>query len=130
MCSNKIRTAVEKKLNRSGFRLSAKACCAPLSANRENASIASGFKASKRSCRVCPDSITQANGDAIRLLDLHEEILGSREIDLAGVRLDVEQLDDAVDDQHRIALGAQPETAGRQVEVEAYRFGEVAVAVG
>ena len=83
-----------------------------------------------RSSGASRHDLPQANGDAIRLLDLHEEILGSREIDLAGVRLDVEQLDDAVEDQHRIALGAQPETAGRQVEVEAYRFGEVAVAVG
>ena len=53
-----------------------------------------------------------------------------REIDLAGLRLDVEHLDDAVDDEHRIALRAQAQAPGRQVEVEADRLGEVAVAVG
>ena len=37
---------------------------------------------------------------ALALLHLREEIEGAREIDLAGVRLDVEQLDDAVGDQH------------------------------
>src|SRR5579883_677469 len=62
--------------------------------------------------------------------DLRQDMLGAGEIDLAGRLFDVELLDDAVLDQHRIALGAQAEAAGGGVESEPRGLGEFAVAVG
>src|SRR5204863_2499432 len=51
-------------------------------------------------------------------------------LDLAGCRLEIELLDYAVLDQHRIALGADAESIAGSVELHADRLGEFGVAVG
>src|ERR1700675_4225879 len=66
--------------------------------------------------------------DKIKLQILQHR-LGVGDLELAG-SLDVERLDDAVIDQHRIALRALAEPVAGGVELEIDRAGEVAAAVG
>src|SRR5437870_3498447 len=55
--------------------------------------------------------------------------VGVADLELAGL-LDVDGLDDAVVDEHRIALGAHAHAACGQVHVEPERLGEDGAAVG
>src|SRR5579872_1240898 len=68
--------------------------------------------------------------DKHRASNLRQQMLRAGKIDLAGRFFDIELFHHPVFDQHRIALGAYAETAPRGVELEAGRFGEIAVAVG
>src|SRR3954451_506432 len=63
-------------------------------------------------------------GSALQLTCLLDQRLGVAHLELAR-RLDVERPDDAVLNQHRVALRADAHAAGRQVERQPRRFGEV-----
>src|ERR1700704_2981764 len=65
----------------------------------------------------------------LQLLGLLDQRLGVADLELAR-RLDVERLDDAVLDQHRVALRADAHAPRGQVERQARRLGEVGAAVG
>src|SRR4029078_9291877 len=73
--------------------------------------------------------IPSNGGSAFQLARLLHERLGVADLELAR-RLDVERLDDAVLDEHRIALRANAHAARRQGEGQAGRLGEVGAAVG
>src|SRR5665213_3170678 len=62
--------------------------------------------------------------------ELPEQRVAAGNLDLAGGRLEVELLDRAVLDQHRVALGADAEAVAGGVELHADRLGEFVVAVG
>src|SRR5207302_6993196 len=64
------------------------------------------------------------------LLQLSQQDIAAGDLDLAGRRLEIELLDYAVLDQHRIALGADAEPVAGSVELHADRLGEFGVAVG
>src|SRR5688500_10593770 len=66
---------------------------------------------------LCPDS------------ELPEPALGAADLEIAR-RLDVELLDHAVVDDHRVALGALAHAVARAVHRQPEGFGELAVAVG
>src|SRR5271166_122859 len=66
---------------------------------------------------------------AIRLLDLPQNVLGARQVRLAGLGLDIELLHDAVLDQHRIAFRAHAEAGDGKIDVEPDRLGEGRVPV-
>ena len=66
----------------------------------------------------------------LRLLNLREQRVAAGNVALAGRVLDVERLDRAVVDQHRVALRARAEPVAGAVEVHADALGEFAVAVG
>src|SRR6476660_7400769 len=61
---------------------------------------------------------------------LPQKRVAAGNLDLAGRRLEVELLDHAVLDQHRIALGADAEPVAGGVELHADRLGEIGVTVG
>src|SRR4051794_29267018 len=58
-------------------------------------------------------------------LQLPEQRIAAGHFDLARHRLEVQLLDHAVLDQHRIALGADAETVAGGIELHANRLGEV-----
>src|SRR5690349_263697 len=64
----------------------------------------------------------------IRASERLQHRLGAGDIELARL-LDMQCLDDAVVDQHRVALGADPHPFLDAVELEPHRAGEVAAAV-
>src|SRR5450432_2478215 len=64
----------------------------------------------------------RGNASALQLLRLRHQRLGVADLELAG-GLDVERLDDAVLDQHRVALRAHAHAARRQVERQPGRLG-------
>src|SRR6266852_7840484 len=63
------------------------------------------------------------------LLRLSQQRIAAGDLDLAGRRLEIELLDHAVIDQHRIALGADAEAIAGSIELHADRLGEFGVAV-
>src|SRR5436190_24060706 len=69
-------------------------------------------------------------GVATPLLQLSQQRIAAGDLDLAGRRLEIELLDHAVIDQHRIALGADAQPVAGSVELHADRLGEFGVAVG
>src|SRR5260370_36244204 len=78
-----------------------------------------------------PPELRPRHGDrgrGVRLEGL-EDRLGAGDLERARI-LDVERLDDAIIDDHRIAFGALAETVCRGVKLEPDRAGEIAVAVG
>ena len=76
--------------------------------------------------RVCRAARKQRG----RALNLRQNMRCARQVGFAGRFLDIELFDDAVLDQRRIAARAHAETAGRGVEVEPRRLGEVGRPVG
>src|SRR5256886_7022514 len=64
------------------------------------------------------------------LLQLSQQHIAAGDLDLAGRRLEIELLDHAVIDQHRITLGADAQPVAGSVELHADRLGEFGVAVG
>src|SRR6185437_10780099 len=58
-----------------------------------------------------------------------ENGLRARHLEGAGL-LDIERLDDAIVDDHRITLRADAEAIGARIELEADRLGEIGIAVG
>src|SRR5215475_14029477 len=64
------------------------------------------------------------------MLQLLEQAVAARHLDLAGCFLDVERFHHAVVDHHAVALRAHAEAVAGTVEGEVDRFGELAVAVG
>src|SRR4051812_41553798 len=75
-----------------------------------------------------PRDFLSNDGSALQLARLLDQRLGVAHLELAR-RLDVERLDDAVLDQHRVALRANPHAARGQVEGQAGRLGEIGAAV-
>src|SRR5262245_65351189 len=63
-------------------------------------------------------------------LQLLEQRIAARDLDLAGRFLDVELLHHAVLDQHGIAARTRAEPVARAVEGQIDRLGEVAVTIG
>src|SRR5436853_3572896 len=94
----------------------------------------SGFSAvlcysAKRSRQPSPRPPgTGGSESGIAGLKLLEHRLGAGDRVFAGL-LDMERLDDAVFDQHRVALRADPHAFLDAVELEAHGAGEVGVAV-
>src|SRR5690349_14614440 len=68
-------------------------------------------------------------GGGERDSELLEQRVGARKVRLAGRFLDVERLDHAVVDHHRVTLRAQAEAVARSVEGHVERLGEIAIAV-
>src|SRR5438552_12721264 len=64
------------------------------------------------------------------LLQLSQQDIAAGDLDLAGRRLEIELLDHAVIDQHRIALGADAQPVAGSVELHADRLGEFGFPVG
>src|SRR5439155_18135595 len=67
---------------------------------------------------------------SVAALQLSQQRIAAGDFDLAGHRLEVQLLDHAVLDQHRVALGADAEAVAGGVELHADRLGEVGIAVG
>src|SRR5882757_6859091 len=61
---------------------------------------------------------------------LPEQRVAAGNFHLAGCGFEIELLDHAILDQHRVALGADAEPVAGGVELHADRLGEVGVAVG
>src|SRR3982750_693543 len=70
-----------------------------------------------------PGGFLSNERSALQLARLLDQRLGVAHLELAR-RLDVERLDNAVLDQHRVALRAHPHAARGQVERQAGRLGE------
>src|SRR5262245_42342900 len=75
-------------------------------------------------CRFAPSGLQRS------LLQLLEQRISARDLDLAGRFLDVELLHHAVIDQHGITTRARAEPIARAVEGKIDRLGEIAVTVG
>ena len=59
-----------------------------------------------------------------------EQGLAARDVALAGRVFDIDLFDDAVIDQHRIALGADAEAIARRIQRHVDGLGEIGAAVG
>ena len=68
--------------------------------------------------------------DDFIVLDVLQQIIGAGEFHLAGRVFDADAFDDAVVNDHAVALGANAEPATGRIEREAERLGEVGAAVG
>src|SRR5258705_656516 len=82
-----------------------------------------------RSRRLCTEQGALSKRPRRSGLRLRQQRVGVADLELAGA-LDVQRLDDAIDDEHRIALRTHAHAARCQVEGQPGRLREVGAAVG